>query len=120
MHVLCVSCSYSTIFNLVYLLNGFVSSYVSCIAGCPYEGPVPPERVAQVARTFFELGCYEISLGDTTGVGHPEQIERVLRAVCEPPLGIPVRAIALHCHDTHGRALANIQQALTVFPPPLH
>ena len=90
-------------------------SYVSCIAGCPYEGKMAPEKVAELARTFYEMGSYEISLGDTIGIGFPDQIAEVIRCVTDPKLGgVPLSAVALHCHDTHSRALVNIRRALEV------
>lgn len=83
--------------------------YVSCVVECPYEGPVPPEQVADVAWQLRALGCYEISLGDTIGKGTPEAVDRMLAAV----LGeLPVAALAGHFHDTSGRALDNIAVAL--------
>ena len=83
--------------------------YVSCVVECPYEGPVPPEKVADVAWQLRALGCYEISLGDTIGKGTPEAVDRMLAAV----LGeLPVAALAGHFHDTSGRALDNIAVAL--------
>jgi hydroxymethylglutaryl-CoA lyase len=85
--------------------NMKVRGYVSCIAGCPYQGTVRPERVAEVAAKLYEAGCYEISLGDTIGVGTPPAIRQVIYDCVET---IPVSALALHCHDTHGLALANI------------
>jgi hydroxymethylglutaryl-CoA lyase len=86
-----------------------VRGYVSCVAGCPYEGDIRVERVVEVAARLAELGCYEISLGDTVGVGTPLQVQKILRAVCEK---VPVRNLAVHFHDTCGQALANILVAL--------
>ena len=83
--------------------------YVSCVVECPYEGPVLPEKVADVAWQLRALGCYEISLGDTIGKGTPEAVDQMLAAV----LGeLPVAALAGHFHDTSGRALDNIAVAL--------
>jgi hydroxymethylglutaryl-CoA lyase len=79
--------------------------YVSCVLGCPYEGRVPVAQVVAVARALFALGCSEISLGDTIGVGTPLAARAMLRAVAGE---IPMDALALHCHDTYGMALANI------------
>jgi hydroxymethylglutaryl-CoA lyase len=87
-----------------------IRGYVSCVAGCPYEGDVPPEDVAFVARALYDIGCFEVSLGDTTGVGTPAVITAVVEAVVEA--GVPVEALAIHCHDTHGAALANVLAAL--------
>ena len=86
-----------------------VRGYVSCVVGCPYEGHIEPDAVAQVAKTLYELGCYEISLGDTVGVGTPIKIRRMLQAVTEH---VPVNKLAVHFHDTYGQALANILMAL--------
>jgi len=86
-----------------------VRGYVSCVTDCPYDGPTPPEKVAEVARTLFELGCYEISLGDTIGAGTPETIGRMLDAVLD---AVPADKLAGHYHDTKGRALANIEVSL--------
>jgi isopropylmalate/homocitrate/citramalate synthase len=86
-----------------------VRGYVSCAVACPYEGPVEPRAVADVAARLLDLGCYEISLGDTIGVATPAHVERMLDTVLKT---IPVERIALHCHDTYGQALANILTAL--------
>lgn len=112
--------------------------YVSCVVGCPYEGKVAPEKVAhvslhsslvylymvnisnqaqalllflQVAKRLYSMGCYEISLGDTIGVGTPGSMAQMLEAVSRE---VPVSALAVHCHDTYGQALANILVALQV------
>jgi hydroxymethylglutaryl-CoA lyase len=86
-----------------------VRGYVSCVAGCPYEGAVDPAKVADVSKRLYDMGCYEISLGDTIGVGTPKQIKVVLNAVT--PI-VPVEKLALHCHDTYGQALVNIYAGL--------
>jgi hydroxymethylglutaryl-CoA lyase len=86
-----------------------VRGYVSVVAGCPFEGPVRPGAVAEVAARLHELGCYEISLGDTIGVGTPAVIADMLRAVC---VVLPASALAIHCHDTYGMAVANVREAL--------
>jgi hydroxymethylglutaryl-CoA lyase len=86
-----------------------VRGYVSCVHGCPYEGPVAPEAVARVAGRLLAMGCYEISLGDTTGVGTPRQAQDVVRAVTDR---VPVDRLAAHYHDTYGQALANILAVL--------
>ena len=87
-----------------------VRGYVSCVVGCPYEGAVDPGRVADVAEAMLGMGCYEISLGDTIGVGNPSStaamLDRVLERVGE------AGCLAVHCHDTYGQALANILTAL--------
>ncbi|KAF9350923.1 3-hydroxymethyl-3-methylglutaryl-CoA lyase [Mortierella sp. AD094] len=86
-----------------------VRGYVSCVVGCPYEGPISAKKVAEVSKKLYDLGCYEISLGDTIGVGTPGSFEDLLKEVSKV---VPVEAIAVHCHDTYGQALANIHCAL--------
>ncbi|XP_019628501.1 PREDICTED: hydroxymethylglutaryl-CoA lyase, mitochondrial-like isoform X2 [Branchiostoma belcheri] len=86
-----------------------VRAYVSCVLGCPYEGKIQPEAVAEVAKKMYSMGCYEISLGDTIGVGTPGGMQAMLEAVTRE---VPVSALAVHCHDTYGQALANILTAL--------
>lgn len=86
-----------------------VRGYVSCIAGCPYEGAVPVEHVRRVATDLIGLGCYEVSLGDTIGVGTPGVIRRVIEA-CAQEVGVD--RLAVHLHDTYGQALANLYAAL--------
>jgi hydroxymethylglutaryl-CoA lyase len=90
--------------------------YVSCVLGCPYEGKIKPSAVAKVAQKLFDLGCYEISLGDTIGVGTPGKTQAMLEAVAKK---IPVKQLAGHYHDTFGQALANIfaslQMGVSVF-----
>ncbi|TRY65259.1 hypothetical protein DNTS_014061 [Danionella cerebrum] len=86
-----------------------VRGYVSCALGCPYEGPVKPSQVTKVAKCLFELGCYELSLGDTIGLGTAGSMAEMLRDVLTE---VPVRALAVHCHDTYGQALPNILIAL--------
>ncbi|HYD32126.1 MAG TPA: hydroxymethylglutaryl-CoA lyase, partial [Azospirillaceae bacterium] len=86
-----------------------VRGYVSCVLGCPYEGAVPPQKVAEVAGRLFELGCYEISLGDTIGVGTPGAARAMVEAVGTQ---VPVERLAAHFHDTYGQALANILAVL--------
>lgn len=82
-----------------------VRGYVSCVLGCPYEGAVPPARVAEVAASLAAMGCYEVSLGDTIGVGTPAGARAMVEAVAGV---VPVERLALHFHDTYGQALANI------------
>jgi hydroxymethylglutaryl-CoA lyase len=93
-----------------------VRGYVSCVLGCPYEGAIAPSAVVRVAAALYEMGCYEISLGDTIGVGTPRQALAMLDAVCER---VPIGALAGHFHDTYGQALANVhatlQRGLAVF-----
>jgi hydroxymethylglutaryl-CoA lyase len=86
-----------------------VRGYVSCVLGCPYEGEVAPEQVAAVARELFEMGCYEISLGDTIGTGTAGKTRTLFEAVGRD---IPRDKLAGHFHDTYGQALANIYASL--------
>lgn len=86
-----------------------VRGYVSCVCECPYDGPVAPAKVAWVARQLLDMGCYEISLGDTIGRATPEQIRAMLEAVLTE---VPAHKLAGHYHDTNGRALENIAQSL--------
>jgi len=87
----------------------YVRGYISTCFGCPYEGPVPPARVAEVTRRLIALGCDEISLGDTIGVAVPSQVDDVLAAV-GPHASLS--QLAVHFHDTRGTALANVLRAL--------
>jgi hydroxymethylglutaryl-CoA lyase len=91
--------------------------YVSCAVHCPYSGDVPPEDAARVARALLDMGCYEVSLGDTTGRGTPGQFSAAVKATVAA--GVPLQKIAAHLHDTYGQALANalaaLQQGVTVF-----
>lgn len=86
-----------------------VRGYVSCVLGCPYEGKISPAKVAEVSKKMYAMGCYEISLGDTIGVGTPGVMKEMLSAVMHE---VPVSALAVHCHDTYGQALANTLMAL--------
>ncbi|MCK6394050.1 hydroxymethylglutaryl-CoA lyase [Zoogloea sp.] len=86
-----------------------VRGYVSCVLGCPYEGDIAPDAVADVAATLFGMGCYEVSLGDTIGVGTPGKTRRMLDAVARK---VPVDRLAGHYHDTYGQALVNIYASL--------
>jgi hydroxymethylglutaryl-CoA lyase len=86
-----------------------VRGYVSTAFGCPFEGPVPPEKVAMVAAALINMGVFEIAVSDTIGIGHPAQVYEVIEAVAGE---IPLAAIALHLHDTRGMALANVQAGL--------
>ncbi|EGM69551.1 hydroxymethylglutaryl-CoA lyase [Shewanella sp. HN-41] len=86
-----------------------VRGYVSCVLGCPYEGEIAVSEVARVSEVLYKMGCYEISLGDTIGVGTPQKARRMLQTVCER---VPVDKLALHFHDTYGQALANILACL--------
>jgi hydroxymethylglutaryl-CoA lyase len=86
-----------------------VRGYVSCVLGCPYEGSVAPKAVTRVARSLMDMGCYEVSLGDTIGVGTPRAAQALIKQVAEQ---LPVDRLAVHFHDTFGQALANILAAL--------
>lgn len=86
-----------------------VRGYVSTVLGCPYQGEVPLSDVVRVARALFDNGCYEISLGDTIGVGTPLKARAMLRAVAAE---VPMAALAVHFHDTYGQALANVAACL--------
>jgi len=86
-----------------------VRGYVSCVTHCPYDGPTPPESVARVAAALMDMGCYQISLGDTLGAATPETIATMLDAVLAV---VPARNLAGHFHDTGGRALDNITVSL--------
>src|SRR5689334_13649054 len=82
-----------------------VRGYVSCVLGCPYDGEIKPQAVVDVAKALWDLGCYEISLGDTIGVGTPGKARELLRAVAG---SVPMAHLAMHFHDTYGQALANL------------
>lgn len=82
-----------------------VRGYVSCVLGCPYDGEVKPQAVVDAAKVLWDLGCYEVSLGDTIGVGTPLEARHLLRAVAGV---MPMANIAMHFHDTYGQALANL------------
>lgn len=86
-----------------------VRGYISCVLGCPYEGDVPPSTVARVLEGLLEIGCFEVSLGDTIGAGTPETASKLLTALIT---ATPARKLAVHFHDTGGRALENIRIAL--------
>jgi hydroxymethylglutaryl-CoA lyase len=86
-----------------------VRGYVSCVLGCPFDGEVKPQAVVDVAKTLWDLGCYEVSLGDTIGVGTPVRARQLLRAVAGD---VPMTSLAMHFHDTYGQALANLYAGL--------
>ena len=88
-----------------------VRGYLSCVLGCPYEGEISPLVVADLAEKLISLGCYEVSLGDTIGVGTPEKTRMMLEAVLKK---VPVDKLAVHFHDTYGQALVNIYVALSL------
>jgi hydroxymethylglutaryl-CoA lyase len=92
------------------LVSGMrVRGYVSTVIGCPYEGDIAPMRVASVAKRLSDMGCYEVSLGDTIGVGTPARVHAMLDAVLSE---LPLDRVAVHFHDTYGQALANIYASL--------
>lgn len=86
-----------------------VRGYVSCVLGCPYEGEIAASEVTRVSEILYKMGCYEISLGDTIGIGTPQKARRMLQTVAER---VPMEKLALHFHDTYGQALANILACL--------
>lgn len=86
-----------------------VRGYVSCVLGCPYEGEIAPEAVARVARALVGMGCYEVSLGDTIGIGTPAKAQRMIEIVAAE---VDIRHLAAHFHDTYGQALANLLAVL--------
>jgi hydroxymethylglutaryl-CoA lyase len=86
-----------------------VRGYISCVLGCPYEGDIDPQRVAEVAQALYDMGCYEVSLGDTIGVGTPGRAKAMIEACARR---VPVERLAGHYHDTYGQALANIYASL--------
>jgi isopropylmalate/homocitrate/citramalate synthase len=88
-----------------------VRGYVSCVLGCPYEGAIAPQKVAEVAQRLFDMGCYEVSLGDTIGTGNPISVQRMIEACAR---NVPMAKLAGHYHDTYGMAIANIYASLQV------
>ena len=86
-----------------------VRGYISCVLGCPYQGEVPVSAVVQVAKQLVSMGCYEVSLGDTIGVGTPRKTQQMVEAAAKE---VAIEQLAVHCHDTYGQALANIYAAL--------
>ncbi|QCN98641.1 hydroxymethylglutaryl-CoA lyase [Azospirillum argentinense] len=86
-----------------------VRGYVSCVLGCPYEGEIAPAAVAEVAGRLLDMGCYEVSLGDTIGTGTPAKAQAMIAAVADR---VPMERLAVHFHDTYGQALANILATL--------
>jgi hydroxymethylglutaryl-CoA lyase len=82
-----------------------VRAYLSTVWGCPYEGPVDPKRVLEISKKLYDLGCYQVSLGDTIGVGTPRQTRDIVQRFLDE---VPAERFALHLHDTRGTALANI------------
>jgi hydroxymethylglutaryl-CoA lyase len=82
-----------------------VRGYISCVLGCPYDGEIKPRAVVDVAKILWDLGCYEVSLGDTIGVGTPKKARELIRTVAGH---VPMARLAMHFHDTYGQALANL------------
>ena len=100
---------FEPVMELARAQNLKVRGYVSTVLGCPYQGVVPLADVVRVARRMHALGCYEISLGDTIGIGTPRRARAMLLAVAQE---VPMQALAVHFHDTYGQALANILSCL--------
>lgn len=100
---------FTEVFALAQAHDIRVRGYVSCVLGCPYEGEIEVQQTAAVSRQLYELGCYEISLGDTIGAGTPLKTSTLIEAVAQK---IGIENIAVHFHDTYGQALANIYAAL--------
>ncbi|MFK8010602.1 MAG: hydroxymethylglutaryl-CoA lyase [Marinicellaceae bacterium] len=96
---------FEPVIALAHQNNIKVRGYVSCVLGCPYEGEIKTEKVAQVTEKLFDLGCYEVSLGDTIGTGTPLKAQHMLKACMQIA---PIEKLALHFHNTYGQALANI------------
>ncbi|EGR2184211.1 hydroxymethylglutaryl-CoA lyase [Vibrio parahaemolyticus] len=88
-----------------------VRGYLSCVVDCPYDGATSPTQVANISQALIELGCYEVSLGDTIGTGTPNRVKEMLESVLAR---IPNQRLAVHFHDTWGQAMANIYQALSM------
>ncbi|MDA8866000.1 hydroxymethylglutaryl-CoA lyase [Porticoccaceae bacterium] len=91
--------------------NIAVRGYISCVAGCPYQGDVDNKKINEIAQSLLDMGCYEISLGDTIGVAKPDDIEALLSDIL---MDITASKLAVHLHDTYGQAIANIKQSLNM------
>ena len=89
-----------------------VRGYISMVISCPYDGPTPPTTVAEVTQSLLDMGCYEISLGDTNGSGTPASVSKLLTTILNKPYSIPVKKLACHFHDTYNQALVNSMTAL--------
>lgn len=100
---------FRTVIEVAYENNIRVRGYVSCVLGCPYEGPISPQTVAEVALELCEMGCYEVALGDTIGRGNPNATRAMLEACMKK---LPISQLAGHYHDTYGMAIANIVASL--------
>jgi hydroxymethylglutaryl-CoA lyase len=86
-----------------------IRGYISCVIGCPYDGMTSPEKVLEVSQRLLDMGCYEISLGDTIGIGNVGTTKKLLDILVKK---VPVNQLAVHFHDTYGQALSNIYAAL--------
>lgn len=100
---------FETVISLAKQHNIPVRGYVSCALGCPYEGKINPKIVAELSAQLIDLGCDEVGLGDTIGIGTPEKTKRLIESVSQQ---IPLEKIAMHFHDTYGQAIANIYASL--------
>jgi len=100
---------FEAVFDMANKSNIKVRGYVSCVMGCPYEGDIAPEAVTRVSKELLDMGCYEVSLGDTIGVGTPMSTKLLLDDVLKE---IDVSKVAAHFHDTYGQALVNLYTAL--------
>ena len=89
-----------------------VRGYISMVISCPYDGPTPPTAVAEVTQSLLDMGCYEVSLGDTNGSGTPAGVSKLLITILNKPYSIPVKKLACHFHDTYNQALVNSMTAL--------
>ena len=103
---------FKPVISLAKMENIKVRGYVSCVIACPYEGDIDPEKVANISARLYEIGCYEISLGDTIGIATPEKTRSMIGAVSAI---IPTENLALHFHDTYGYALDNLRVGLEEF-----
>ena len=100
---------FEAVFKMASDNNIRVRGYVSCVMGCPYEGSIEPKAVAKVSKSLLDMGCYEVSLGDTIGIGTPKSTSLLLDEVLKD---IDVSKVAAHFHDTYGQALVNLYTAL--------
>ncbi len=102
---------FEALIHKAYKANIRVRGYISCVAGCPYQGDVDNHRIKDIANALLSMGCYEVSLGDTIGVATPAVTERLLTELLKT---IAPRKLAMHMHDTYGHAIDNIQQSLVM------
>jgi hydroxymethylglutaryl-CoA lyase len=102
---------FEALIHKAYKANIRVRGYISCVAGCPYQGNVDNHRIKDIANALLSMGCYEVSLGDTIGVATPAVTERLLKELLKT---IAPRKLAMHMHDTYGHAIDNIQQSLVM------